>query len=266
MIRTLTLALSLFLAHSAVLTAQVQPPVVLRATPNASKFGAPVQLSASVSPNTASGTLTFYDGVTVLGAAPLSNGGAKLSTILLGVGRHSLTAFYTGDGNNAPATSIPIPQIVNAGRSSTFLNGLAQATGSSPQGILLADFNNDERADLAVANRNDNSVTVMIGKGDGTFAAPITLVTVPAPALLVRGDVNRDGNADLVVSTTSGSLQVFYGDGVGGFSAGPISSLSELGTISALAIGDFNGDGIQDLVVSQPYPAQQLVMFVGSVD
>lgn len=266
MIRTLPPALGVFLIHCALLTAQGLPTVVLRASPNPSKFGAPVQLTASVTPTTATGSITFYDGVTVLGAAPVVSGSAKLSTILLGGGRHSLTAFYAGDANNAPATSAPVAQIVNVARSNTFLNGASALAGSSPQGIVLGDFNNDGRADLAVADRNDNTTTVLIGKGDGTFATPVRLATITAPAFLVSGDVNRDGNADLIAASSAGSIQVLYGDGAGGFSAGAISSVFEAATISAIGIGDFNGDGIQDLALATLYPAQQVVIFLGSAN
>src|SRR5947208_9455267 len=76
-----------------------QASVTLTASPTSSVFGAPVTLTATV-PVGATGKVTFYDGVTVLGTSTVSLGAASLSTILLPAGSRKLMAYYGGDGPN----------------------------------------------------------------------------------------------------------------------------------------------------------------------
>ena len=51
----------------------------------------------------------------------------------------------------------------------------------SPIALVTGDFNGDGRTDLAVANYDDNDVSILLGKGDGTFAAPGQFATTPPP-------------------------------------------------------------------------------------
>ena len=95
------------------LSALAQAQVTLTTSPNPSTFGAPVTLTATVAPSSATGQVTFYDGVTILGTKTLSAGTASLSTILLPSGVRKLTAFYGADARNA-ASSGNFTQTVNA--------------------------------------------------------------------------------------------------------------------------------------------------------
>src|ERR1700755_3055704 len=63
--------------------------VSLASSPNPATYGAMVTLTATISPPTI-GTVTFYDGFTVLGSSPVSGGQALLTTSLLKPGTHSL--------------------------------------------------------------------------------------------------------------------------------------------------------------------------------
>src|SRR5437016_14252216 len=103
-----------------------QTTVTLSATLNPSRFGAPVVLSATVTPSTATGRVTFYDGVTVLGTRTLSGGAAPFVTRLLPSGPRKLRAYYAGDANFLTATSNVVAQTVNAQSSASF------ATGATP--------------------------------------------------------------------------------------------------------------------------------------
>ena len=77
-------------------------------------FGMPVTLTATVSGNSPTGTVTFSDGATVLGTAALSGNVATLTTSALPTGARQLTATYSGDASNLPATSSAVSVAVNA--------------------------------------------------------------------------------------------------------------------------------------------------------
>jgi hypothetical protein len=89
----------------------------LGAVPNPASFGAPVQLTASVSPAPSGsplGTVSFFDGSTLLGTATLNlSGVATLPVNTLGVGTHSLTAVYSGNVNFSTSTSTPVTQVIS---------------------------------------------------------------------------------------------------------------------------------------------------------
>jgi hypothetical protein len=74
-------------------------------------FTATVAVTAPGSGSVA-GTVTFLDGATTLGSAPVQNGIATLTTSALAVGTHSITATYGGSGNLAGSTSQPVSQVV----------------------------------------------------------------------------------------------------------------------------------------------------------
>ncbi|HEY6801032.1 MAG TPA: VCBS repeat-containing protein, partial [Agromyces sp.] len=120
--------------------------------------------------------------------------------------------------------------------------------------IVAADFDGDGRLDFAYASSRPgtgtNGVVVVLGSGDGTFAAPVGYETTPdgGPAQLVAADLDGDGVLDLAVANFNapGSFSVLLGKGDGSFAA-PV----EVGTFDtpfSIAAGDPDGDGDIDLV------------------
>jgi len=97
---------------------------------------------------------------------------------------HTLTILLgNGDGTFTPVAP-PLP-----------------ATGDGPFAIVAGDFNNDGILDLATANFHDNTVTILLGNGDGTFtAASSAPATGGGPDGLVAGDFNGDGLLDIVTA------------------------------------------------------------------
>jgi hypothetical protein len=120
--------------------------------------------------------------------------------------------------------------------------------GSSPQAVITGDFNGDGKPDLAVANAADNTVSIFLGIGDGTFALQSTVMVGTMPSSLASADFNADGYLDLAV-TNSGdnTVTILTGNGDGTFTAGstiPVGS-NPVGVIA----GDWNGDGKADLAI-----------------
>lgn len=125
---------------------------------------------------------------------------------------------------------------------------LSFVAGSRPSAVLLADFNGDEKLDLAVANSGGNDVTIQLGYGDGTFGFDMRIPTGPMPMALASGDFNGDGKADLVSANFDGNeVRVFLGRGDGTFGDG-VSYPVGAGP-ATVAVGDLNGDHIPDLAV-----------------
>ena len=72
--------------------------------------------------------------------------------------------------------------------------------GNSPDAIVAGDFTGDGRTDLAVANDSDNTVSVLLGNGDGTFQPQVTYAVGADPDAIVAGDFTGDGILDLAVA------------------------------------------------------------------
>ncbi len=113
--------------------------------------------------------------------------------------------------------------------------------------ITSGDFNGDGNLDLAIANQTDNTVSILLGNGDGTFtaAANPAVAAGNAPTSIAVADVNVDGRPDLLVADkTDNAISVLLNLGGGLF--GPNFELPvDAGPVS-VASADFNGDTTPD--------------------
>lgn len=129
-------------------------------------------------------------------------------------------------------------------------NRLDVPTGSSPQGVAVGDFNKDGLSDFAVANTGSNTISVHLGKVDGTFQTPATLSTgaASAPTAIVAADLNLDGKIDLAVTLNgANTVMVFPGTGTGTFNS-PLTFPVGTGP-TAMVAANFNSDKKLDLAV-----------------
>jgi hypothetical protein len=145
---------------------------------------------------------------------------------------------------------------------------LNATVGSAPLNLTGADFNGDGNLDLAVSNVADNTISILLGNGDGTFQPQTTLSTLAQPFNIAVGDINGDGIPDLVVGNDAGSggLNVFLGNGSGGFTAG--TTLSGGGCLLEPTLADINRDGKLDIVVADqcPQSANTIFVYLGNGD
>jgi hypothetical protein len=149
----------------------------------------------------------------------------------------------------------------------------------SPIGLAAGDLNHDGRTDLVVADQGSSSsngaLHVYLGNADGTFtaaAAPSTTATQYSVAAL--GDLNGDGKLDLIVGgnvagTSIGegtpNIYTLLGNRDGTFESPQVTALAGMDGLGAqaLALGDFNGDGILDVAAGNPNDYTEVLLGVG---
>ena len=135
-----------------------------------------------------------------------------------------------------------------------FTTGASFSTGgTSPHGVATGDFNHDGKQDIVVVNQDQDNVGVLLGHGDGTFAAPVTY-NLPSgvPMQVAVADFNGDGNLDIAVITGqvngfASNVFVLLGNGDGTFG----SAITTASGVNGLTIhaADVNADGKQDVVI-----------------
>ena len=242
-----------FLFYSSALRAQVsfyQPPYYAGwgnlFTADFNGDGKPDLLSSVGTMQLGNGDGTFVNGTNVNGT-PLAvadfNGDGKADILEQGNGT-LLVLLGNGDG--------------------TFQAPISTASGADLISLTAIDLNGDGKAD--VVGIYNNEVVVYLSNGDGTFKAGIVnSIDTGLFATISFGDFNGDGKIDIVVQTTLdnavGPLYAFLGNGDGTFQAtvrkstgvfvvfGPYQGAN---AGSYIAVGDFNGDGKQDLEIVSP--------------
>ena len=180
---------------------------------------------------------------------------AELLVTIKTAGSCSIAATQPGNAGFNAATMVTRTFTVKQAKPST---GLAQTStsltaGTGPAFVVTGDFNGDGVPDLAVANGTGNNVTVLIGDGMGGFTASTgsPFAVGSNPVYIAVGDFNGDGKQDLAVANLNdNTVTILLGDGMGGFAPATASPITAGTGPDSVAIGDFNGDGIQDLAVS----------------
>jgi len=137
----------------------------------------------------------------------------------------------------------------------TFVAPTTIPTGVGPVWIVSANFNPtvnaDLNLDLAVVNHTANTVSILIGNGDGTFQPKVDISTGAGsgPVSAVAATLTSSGFADLVVAdNTNDTLAIFLGNGDGTFK--PPTFINTGHAPSSIAAADFNSDGHIDLAVT----------------
>ncbi|TLY46615.1 MAG: VCBS repeat-containing protein [Nitrospirae bacterium] len=127
------------------------------------------------------------------------------------------------------SSALPIPASAQTAQPVSFIAHKDFVSGVNPSSTTVGDFNNDGVQDLALTNYNccnplnccnpvNNTVSVLLGNGDGTFQAARTFAVGINPTSVAVGTFNRDNNLDLVVANKgSNTVSVLLGNGDGTF-------------------------------------------------
>ena len=139
---------------------------------------------------------------------------------------------------------------LSAASAPTFAEPASYPTGVHPESVAIGDLNGDGKPELASANREGRTVSVLANTGGGRFLAKLDYAAGFEPASVAIGDLNGDGKADLAaaVSCCTNTVAVFLNRGDGSF-----QPKLDYGTGTgprSVAIGDLNGDAKPDLATA----------------
>src|SRR5215469_1601153 len=214
------------------------------------------------------GTVSFIDtsagnnvlGTQALGASTLSNNFKSASGSPFGVGNSSSplrsvtieSAYLDGD-NNLDLVTGDNNQVVTVllgngdGSFQPKVNYPGCTVGIAMK-MMLADFNRDGHTDVALgcSNGSTGGLVILLGKGDGSFQAPVMYTSGDVEGLAL-GDFNNDGILDVVVTDQTGEdVTLFLGKGDGTFQAGTVV-LTTSTAANDIVVGDFDQDGNDDI-------------------
>ncbi len=177
----------------------------------------------------------------------VAGSGASYTVTVSGIsGIGSLGLNLVDNGSIHDLTGHPLTQ---ANAAASFQPQQTFATRVQPVATVVGELTGDGKEDLVVANYKSNTISVLLGNGNGTFQAQHTFAAGLNPDSVALGDVNGDNIPDLIVGDeNAGSVSVLLGNGNGTFQA-PRTFAAGTYPVS-VQLGYLNGDGKPDLVVT----------------
>ena len=139
-----------------------------------------------------------------------------------------------------------------------FTHAPVYPVGNDVRSVAAADFDGDGSPDLAVANADLSSVTVVLKAGRSEPAIINTYPVGPFPLSVATGDFTGDGKPDIIVANNGGSfISLLRNNGSGGFVAAGTFNSGSGG--QDLAVGDFNNNGTLDVAIALGFAVSVLL-------
>jgi len=167
---------------------------------------------------------------------------------------------FNGDGKLDIATANSVDSTVsvlfNSGdtRGDIFSSPINFAVGNNPVSIAVGDFNGDGKTDIATASSVDSTVSVLFNTGDkrgDIFSSPINFAVGNNPVSIAVGDFNGDGKTDIATaSSVDSTVSVLFNTGDKRGDIFYPRNYAVEGSLEAIAVGDFNGDGKLDIAMA----------------
>ncbi|HUB82796.1 MAG TPA: FG-GAP-like repeat-containing protein [Bryobacteraceae bacterium] len=251
------------------LTVLVPTTVTLSSSANPSLLGSTVTLTATLGSTSATGSVMFLQGTTILGSAPAVNGVATLRTIMLTAGSYPLLARYAGNTVYGISNSAKLAHTVKTNFAEAFEGLVSYGTASYSQ-AAIGDFNGDGLPDIAAVYANSAGAgyaSVFLGTGKGAYSGPVDYQTGTGANSIAVGDFNGDGKPDLVLGQ-SGGAAVLLGNGDGTFKLPGAGQLLTSPTARSLVVADFNQDGNADIaaITGNSSPQTTVTVWYGNGD
>jgi len=185
--------------------------------------------------------------------------------------RENATTITPADVNGDGYIDLIVPNR-DGGQSYVYVNdgkgGLAKRIPFGPGDAEVrvsqaADLNHDGVIDIVAIDEKRGAAFIYYGQKGATFsnAMPITTTTGATPYALTVGDLNKDGDIDVVVGNVEASSVVYFNDGTGRKFT-PVTFGDNKGAVYGLAIGDLDGDGSPDIAAARS-DAPNVVYFGG---
>ena len=160
--------------------------------------------------------------------------------------------------NSTSATVSVLLNTTTPGAGPSFATKQDFATGTAPVSVTVADLNDDGKPDLAVANINSNSVSVLLnttapGARTASFAAKQDFTSTDGPLFVSASDLNGDGKLDLVIANLVSSVSVLLNNTDPGATTMVFAVRQDFATGDgprSVSVGDLNGDGKPDLAIA----------------
>jgi len=217
--------------------------------------------------NKGDGTFSSPSAYYVAGTTPVAlavadvNGDGKLDIVVANDGSANVSVLL-GKGNGSFVAQTVVEQEKGTGTAAP-----TYAVGTTPFYVAIADLNHDGKPDLVVANFADDTLSILLGNGDGTFKSQTTVATGIGPDFVSIEDINKDGIPDILVANSSDeTLQVVLGKGDGTFTLKGITQVGppvSKATLQSMVVADFNKDGNLDVVITGGDASSQIVTYLG---
>jgi hypothetical protein len=192
--------------------------------------------------NLGNGNGTFRNVANVLaGNTPVDvtpgdfNGDGQPDVVVANAGSNSLSVLL----NTTPRPA-----------SNLFASPTKVKVAGDPSTEVSAALTGNGISDLVVLNKQNSTVSILLGNGDGTFQAAHTYTGINYPRTVAVADVNGDGHPDIVIGGENGDVDVMLGNGDGTFKAPIKTNIDPNGGNIIVATADLTGDGDQDIIAA----------------